>query len=144
MGQVRGYLPNRWPAWFDPHLIDFAPQSFGTFPSSYSLTLAGDVVIVPTMGHTAGHLSVIVKDGTQSIFLAGDASYTQQLLLDGVVDGVAGNDAVVQMTMEGIQRFLISTPTVYLPSHDLEAATRLMNRSVVLVPSTINSLSDWK
>ena len=51
-GRVRGYLPNRWPTWFVPHLIEFAPKPYGPFPSSYSLTQAGDVVIVPTMGHT--------------------------------------------------------------------------------------------
>ncbi|HEY6407624.1 MAG TPA: N-acyl homoserine lactonase family protein, partial [Ktedonobacteraceae bacterium] len=143
-GRVRGYLPNHWPTWFAPHLIDFAPKPFGPFPSSYSLTQAGDVVLVPTMGHTSGHLSVIVQDGSLSTFLAGDASYTQQLLLDGVVDGVSGSDAVAQQTMLRIQNYLHTVPTIYLPSHDPEAVTRLTNRSVVSFPSLVASLSDQK
>ena len=143
-GRVRGYLPNRWPTWFAPHLIDFAPQPFGPFPSSYSLTQAGDVVLVPTMGHTPGHLSVIVQDSSLSTFLAGDTSYTQQLLLDGVVDGVSANDAVARQTIQRIQNYLHSVPTIYLPSHDPEAVTRLTNRSVVSFPSAMTSLSDQK
>jgi N-acyl homoserine lactone hydrolase len=136
-GRVRGYLPNRWPTWFAPHLINFAPQPFGPFLSSYTLTQAGDVVLVPTMGHTSGHLSVVVQDGSESTFLAGDTSYTQLLLLDGVVDGVSKNDEVVQQTIRRIQKYLYSVPTIYLPSHDPEAVTRLTNRSTVSMPSAM-------
>ena len=134
-GRINGYLPNRWPEWFDPHLIDFAPQPFGPFPSSYTLTQAGDVVLVPTMGHTAGHLSVIVQDGNMSIFLAGDTSYTQQLLLEGVVDGVSESDEAAKQTIGRIQTYLATVPAIYLPSHDPESVVRLENRSVVSVAS---------
>ena len=143
-GLIRGYLPNRWPKWFAPHLIDFAPQPFGPFPSSYCLTQAGDVVLVPTMGHTAGHLSVIVQDGSESTFLAGDTSYTQQLLLEGVVDGVSESDEAAKQTLQRIQKYLSSVPTIYLPSHDPEAVKRLTNRSMVTVPSTMISVTDGK
>jgi N-acyl homoserine lactone hydrolase len=77
-------------------------------------------------------------------FLAGDTSYSQQLLLDGVVDGVSGNDEVAQQTIKRIQNYLNSVQTIYLPSHDHEAVTRLTNRSVVPVPSTMNSVTDQK
>jgi N-acyl homoserine lactone hydrolase len=141
-GLIRGYLPNRWPTWFAPHLIDFTPQPFGSFRSSYSLTQAGDIVLVPTMGHTAGHLSVIVNDGNKSTFLAGDTSYTQQLLLDGVVDGVSESDEVTQQTIQRIQKYLHSVSTVYLPSHDPEAVTRLANHAVASMASTMISVTD--
>ncbi|HEY5005278.1 MAG TPA: N-acyl homoserine lactonase family protein [Ktedonobacteraceae bacterium] len=130
-GRVRGYLPNRWPTWFAPRLIDFPVRSFGPFLSSHPLTQAGDVVLVPTPGHTAGHLSVLVQDGSDSTFIAGDASYTQQLLLDGIVDGVAGSDAEDKQTMQRIREYLQTTSTVYLPSHDADAVTRLTKRTVV-------------
>ena len=96
------------------------------------------------MGHTSGHLSVIVQEGSVSTFLAGDTSYTQQLLLDGVVDGVSGSDAQAQQTIQRIQNYLYSVPTIYLPSHDPEAVTRLTNRSVVPVPSAMISVTDQK
>ncbi len=133
-GQVHGYLPTHWPTWFAPRLIDFPSRQTGPFPASYPVTQAGDVVLVPTPGHTSGHLSVLVYDGSTAIFLAGDASYTQQLLFDGVVDGVAGNDAEDQLTMQYIRQFLQATPTIYLPSHDPDAARRLTSRTIVSFP----------
>jgi N-acyl homoserine lactone hydrolase len=143
-GLVRGYLPNRWPTWFAPRLIDFAPQPFGPFPSGYALTQAGDVVLVPTMGHTPGHLSVIVQDGSESFFLAGDTSYTQQLLLDGAVDGVSDSAEVAQLTIQRIQKYLHSVQKIYLPSHDPEAVMRLKNRSMAPVASAMIPLSEGK
>jgi N-acyl homoserine lactone hydrolase len=62
-GQLRGYLPNRWPDWFTPRSIDFVPQPFGPYNHSNRLTSDGSVVIVPTPGHTPGHVSVIVMAG---------------------------------------------------------------------------------
>jgi len=44
-GQMRGFLPHRWPSWFAPKLIDLASVPFGVFPSSYKLTDAGDILI---------------------------------------------------------------------------------------------------
>ncbi len=91
---------------------------------------------MPTAGHTAGHLSVIVQDGNTSSFLAGDTSYTQQLLLDGVVDGVSESDGAAKQTIGRIQAYLASVATIYLPSHDPESVTRLENRSVVPMAET--------
>ena len=143
-GLIRGYLPNRWPTWFSPRQIEFIPQPFGSFTSSYTLTQAGDVVLVPTAGHTAGHLSVIVKDGNESIFLAGDTSYTQQLLLNGVIDGVSESDEVARKTIQRIQKYLHSVQTIYLPSHDPEAVTRLTNHAIVSGPSDMMSATNQK
>jgi glyoxylase-like metal-dependent hydrolase (beta-lactamase superfamily II) len=87
--------------------------------------------MVPTPGHAPGHLSVIVRDGSSAVFLAGDASYSQQLLLDGVVDGVTTNVAVTRQTIERIQRFLQTTPALFLPSHDPDSARRLAQHRIV-------------
>src|SRR6266536_3154203 len=43
LGLLRGFLPNRWPRWFHPTLIDMQPEPLGPFPSSYPVTQAGDV-----------------------------------------------------------------------------------------------------
>jgi N-acyl homoserine lactone hydrolase len=56
MGKLRGYLPHRWPDGFAPRMIDFRPDPFGPFDQSVALTAAGDVRIVPTPGHTGGHV----------------------------------------------------------------------------------------
>ena len=128
-GQRNGYLPQHWPAWFAPHLIDFPAQPLGPFPNSYPLTRAGDVHLVPTPGHTSGHFSVIVQEDEHTLFFAGDTSYTQQLLLAQAVDGVTRDIALYQQTAQQIRTYLQSTRAIYLPSHDPESAHRLEIRT---------------
>jgi glyoxylase-like metal-dependent hydrolase (beta-lactamase superfamily II) len=128
MGKLRGFIPHRWPAWFDPKIIEFRPEPFGPFPESFPLTEAGDVRIVPTGGHTAGHVSVVLDEGEQVIFFAGDTSYDEQALKDGALDGVAPDPTQARVTMERIRELAFQRPTVYLPAHDPEAADRLAQR----------------
>ena len=94
------------------------------------LTKAGDVLIVPTPGHTPHHVSVVVR-GSPSLFIAGDTSYNQQLLLDGKVDGVSPSVDVAKATQAKIAALAQEQPLVYLPSHDPESPERLSNRSVL-------------
>jgi N-acyl homoserine lactone hydrolase len=126
-GRLRGYLLNRWPGWFSPRPISFGEIPFGPFDQSHRVTSGGKVVIVPTPGHTPGHISVVVVDGDVSYFLAGDATYTQRALVDGLVDGVSPSEAVSLRTMRAIVRYARIQPTVYLPSHDPESGDRLAN-----------------
>src|SRR5271170_4315075 len=62
-GQIRGYLPQRWPAGFDPQPLAMGDEAFGPFSKSRRVTADGAVIAVPTPGHTVDHLSVVVDDG---------------------------------------------------------------------------------
>ena len=74
---------------------------------------------------THGHLSVIVhRDRQPDLLLAGDASYTEQLMLDGVIDGVASDPRAARDTLGRLQRHTRRHPTVYLPAHDPHSARR--------------------
>jgi N-acyl homoserine lactone hydrolase len=132
-GRVRGYPSNRWPNWFEPTLLDLPPAPFGPFPQSLPLTEAGDVTLVPVPGHTPGQIGVLVQEADHSIFLAGDSSYTQDLMLRGVVDGVGADEDAERLTHDRIRAYVAATPTVYLVAHDPETATRLAQRRVVEV-----------
>ena len=136
-GRLRGYLPNRWPEWFAPRSIVFEPKAIGAFDRSHTVTSDGTVVIVPTPGHTPGHVSVIVVDGDVSYFLAGDTTYTQQSLVEERVDGVSPSEAVSLRTMQTIVRYARSQPTVYLPTHDPESGDRLANAITVRVSEDV-------
>src|SRR5262249_37093376 len=125
MGRALGYLPNRWPSWFDPAPLDLAPEAFGPFATSCRLTQAGDVIAVGTPGHTAHHLSVIVVNQGMTYFLAGDTSYNERLMLAGQIDGVSADDDVAAATLQAIRQLASDRPTVYLPTHDPESARRL-------------------
>jgi N-acyl homoserine lactone hydrolase len=130
-GQIAGYLPQHWPNWFEPHLVDFQAHPGDIFPEQLTLTQAGDVILVSTPGHSAGHMSVILQEEEQSIFFAGDTSYTQNFLLESKIDGVTLNDQISRQTIQRIQAYAEQTPTVYLPSHDPEAADRLEKRQSI-------------
>jgi glyoxylase-like metal-dependent hydrolase (beta-lactamase superfamily II) len=123
-----------WPAGFVPRTFSFQPEALGAFTRSYPLTAAGDVLVVPTPGHTPGHSSIIVLQDGVSYFLAGDASYTQRQLLAGRADGVSPNADQARRTMRTILRYAAERPTVYLPSHDPESATRLATSALLAVP----------
>jgi len=135
MGRLRGYLPNRWPAWFNPIALDLTTtESFGSFAASRRLTRAGDVIAVATPGHTADHLSVVVVYKGITYVIAGDASYTEVDMLAGQVDGVTANEAIAQATLGALKQLAAERPTVYLPTHDPESAERLSNRRAAVVP----------
>ena len=99
-----------------------------------ALTEARDITLVPVPGHSPGQLAVVVEDGDHAVFLAGDSSYTQDALLRGVVDGVGPDEAAERLTHERIRAYAAETPTVYLPAHDPETATRLTERQPIGPP----------
>jgi glyoxylase-like metal-dependent hydrolase (beta-lactamase superfamily II) len=130
-GQLRGYPNTRWPTWFDPTPVDLEAAPFGGFPQSLRLTKAGDVTLVPLPGHSPGQLGVLVEDGDHSLFLAGDSSYTQDLLLRGTVDGVGPDEDAQRLTHQRIRTYAGAHPTVYLVAHDPETGIRLAERRVI-------------
>ena len=125
LGKLRGYLPHRWPDWFSPTPVDLADTPFGPIGATQPLTAAGDIVLVSTPGHTPGHMSVAIELPDQLVVLAGDASYTQQLMRDGTADGVTNDPATANATLTALRRLSESRPTLYLPSHDPDSQTRL-------------------
>jgi glyoxylase-like metal-dependent hydrolase (beta-lactamase superfamily II) len=129
-GRVQGYLPHRWPKWWAPEFVRFDRRPVGPFDEAMRITRRGDVVIIPTPGHTPHHLSVLVC-GDPSYLIAGDTSYTQALLLDGTVDGVSPDPRVTRSTNARILALGRERPVVYLPSHDPESEMRLAQTSVL-------------
>jgi len=130
-GRLNGYLNQRWPRWFQPHLVRFDAARFGPFSSHYRMTKSGDIHLVPTPGHSAGHLSVILNEEDRSIFFAGDASYSEKLLVARKADGIGINPKMQLETHRQILAYAQENPTVYLPSHDPDAKNRLENRITV-------------
>jgi glyoxylase-like metal-dependent hydrolase (beta-lactamase superfamily II) len=131
MGRLRGFLPNRWPDWFDPTTYDPTTEPFGPFPESMPVTEAGDVRIVPTPGHTPGHVSVVLDEGDRVLFFAGDTSYDEGLMVEGAIDGVCPDPDSARLSMERIRELCASRAIVYLPGHDPEAGERLESRRAV-------------
>jgi len=132
MGKLRGYLPHRWPEWFAPTPIAFGLTAFGPFDRTYSVTRTGDVLVVPTPGHTAAHVSVVVESEDILYFLAGDTSYSQKLLKTRTADGVSPSAAVTLNTIDNIVDLARTRPLVYMPSHDPDSLARMQHRSTLI------------
>lgn len=129
MASVSGYLPNRFPYWFDPDLIECNGPSVGPFDNSYSVTSDGRITLVPTPGHCPGHLSVIVRNDDESTyFLAGDAIYTEEYFRQGMITGLTSQPEVAEDSCRRIREFCTQAPVVLLPSHDPHTIQRLQDK----------------
>jgi len=124
-GQIRGYLPQRWPSGFDPEPLVLADEPFGPFPRSRRLTDDGQVVAIPTPGHTPDHVSIVIEAGNAAILLAGDASYSEANLVSDEIDGVSESETAALGTLARLREFAASRPTIYLPTHDPQTQDRL-------------------
>ena len=127
-GRITGCLPQRWPIWLKPELVDMDGPAIGPFAASHPLTRDGRIALVPTPGHVAGHCAVVVRDDAVTYFLAGDATYSQDNLLAERTDGVTNDPATALATLRAIKRFAAQQPTIVLPAHDPDSAGRLARK----------------
>ncbi len=134
-GAVMCLLPN----WLKPHLLAFKAQNDPIFGSSYPLTKAGDIRIVPTPGHTYGHQSVILQTASVDFIFAGDTSFSDKQLLQGKIAGISADKSAARQTYANILRYCSEKPTVYLPSHDVASGKRMEERQVLYQPYWSNS-----
>jgi glyoxylase-like metal-dependent hydrolase (beta-lactamase superfamily II) len=123
---MRRVLRQPLPPGFAPEPMTFDDGPFGVFVRSRKLSDDGRIVAVETPGHTPGHISVIcVDDNENHVMLAGDVSDTLEQLRARRADAIAPDPKVHAATLALILEHCAKHPTVYLPSHDLESASRL-------------------
>jgi glyoxylase-like metal-dependent hydrolase (beta-lactamase superfamily II) len=131
LGKALGYLPQHWPRWFNPIPVPFENDKFGPFERSFPITSTGDIWAIPTPGHTPNHISVVVRSEDILYFLAGDTTYSEELLIENVPDGVSPRPAITLNTMAKIRELAEMEPTVYLPAHDEQSRDRLEQKSIL-------------
>ena len=129
-GRMNGYFNWRW-AKITPRLVDFTDDAYRSFERSEAVTRLGDIRLVPTPGHSKGHLSVVVEQGDHIVFVAGDSAYSQDLLVNDVIDGVGPSPQDEHDSHRRILELARQVPTIFLPSHDPEAEDRLARHSFV-------------
>ncbi len=121
------FVEQIYPSWFKPHLIGHFEDVGTVFESGHVLTRAGDVIIVPTPGHTLHHQSVILKTSKMNFFFAGDASFNYDHMKSNVVPGINMDRQAAANTLLRIQEFCDEFPTAYLASHDQQSVTRFFS-----------------
>ena len=128
---VGGALPQRWPIWLKPDLVEMDGPAVGPFPASHPITQDKSIFLVPTPGHAVGHLSVVVRAEGVTYFLAGDATYTENFLKSEQVDGVTYDPAVSLLTLQRIKIFAAQEPVILLPAHDPDGPARLARNEIL-------------
>ncbi len=83
-GRLRGYVPQHWPS-HEPTLVDMTGPPLGPFVGSHDVTGDGSLLLVPTPGHTPGHLAMIARDDDSGVFLGGDLAHSPAELPPPVV-----------------------------------------------------------
>jgi glyoxylase-like metal-dependent hydrolase (beta-lactamase superfamily II) len=73
-GRLRGYVPQHWPAEVVPELVDCVGPPLGPFAGTFDVAGDGALLVVPTPGHTPGHVSLVVRDRGGGYFLGGDVA----------------------------------------------------------------------
>jgi N-acyl homoserine lactone hydrolase len=114
-GKLRGYVPQHWPPGLVPRLVDFHGPAVGPFPCSYDLAGDGELLLLPTSGHTPGHTALLVREQGRQLLLAGDLVQTA-----GDLDHVAPE----------IGAWVRSERVVVLTSHDPHSANLIASRPV--------------
>jgi glyoxylase-like metal-dependent hydrolase (beta-lactamase superfamily II) len=118
----RPYAPidYRWPSWFNPRRVDYDAEG------RFLLTRAGDVELIATPGHSAGHQSVrLRREGAPDVLFAGDASFSDDQLRRDEVGGIVLNVPQTRSTADRLRALLRQRAAIYLPSHDPASVDRL-------------------
>jgi glyoxylase-like metal-dependent hydrolase (beta-lactamase superfamily II) len=129
-GMLMGCLPQRWPVWLRPELVEMNGPPVGPFAGSHAVTKDGRIRFVPTPGHAPGHCAVIVESDDVTYLLIGDAAYHEANLRAEKADGVTNDPQLSIDTLRKIKAFATERPTIILPAHDPDVPERLAKRRV--------------
>jgi glyoxylase-like metal-dependent hydrolase (beta-lactamase superfamily II) len=119
-----GDLPKLYPRWFKPTLIDLN-EHYNGFEHVRYLTGLRDLLLVETPGHTYHHCSVLFIADECCIFFAADICYTERQLIEERYSGTNARHKLAKDTYKRVKRFVQEYKTIFIPSHDNEAAKRL-------------------
>ena len=124
-----GNMPTTYPSWFKPNPVIYNKNRADIFGEAFAISSSEDLLYIPTPGHTAGHSSVIFKTDDFDIIFAGDISYNQEQILEGELPGINANYNKSGKTYKNLLDYADAHKTIYLPSHDGNAGSRLKNKS---------------
>ena len=128
-----GALSCLYPRDFSPRALDYKATAFESFPQHFTLTRAGDVLVVPTPGHSYGHQSVLLRDTNRSYLFAGDVVFDEGQLQRREIAGIVHDVAQSRASLENVRIYAERQPTIVLPSHDPESLRRLKSQQITMI-----------
>ena len=103
-GKMRGYVPHRWPAGLEAHLVEADGPAVGPFLGSFDIAGDGSLLLVRTPAHTPGHLSMLADAQDGRVLLGGDLAHTRAELAR------TAPDIATWCAQEGIRVLLAHEP----------------------------------
>ncbi len=104
-----------------------ADPGLAPFAESLDVTGDGSRVLLPTPGHTAGSMSLLVRRAARPpLLLAGDLTYDAERLRRGQLPGVGARRRLAESTRKVVALADQQPGLVVLPAHDPTAAERLL------------------
>lgn len=105
-----------------PELVTFDGGRVGPFASCHDVFRDGSVLLLPTPGHTPGHLSVLINGGDWQVLYAGDVLYTLRHLAHEVVRPIMLGKQARTAQLASIERIRdlrrSRRDLVVIPGHD--------------------------
>ena len=108
--------------------VTFEPtidSALAPFTSAHDLLGDGSLVLLPTPGHTAGSMSMLVRGRAAPLLLVGDLTYDVDAMRRGLVPGVGSRSTLRETSRRVLDFERRSGGLVILPAHDRAAAQRL-------------------
>ena len=130
--ELRGFLRSRIElpglTWNQVSLERSDDPALAPFTESLDVMGDGSLVLLPTPGHTAGSVSLLVRRaGRPPLLLAGDVTYGAELLAGGRLPGTGSRRELAASTRKVLALVEHQPDLVVLPAHDPTAAQRLLD-----------------
>ncbi|HEY2142164.1 MAG TPA: N-acyl homoserine lactonase family protein [Solirubrobacteraceae bacterium] len=118
----KGYVNHHLPPASRVEFVDFDGdgEPYGPFTKTIDLLGDGTIRLISNPGHTAGHMSVLLrlKRGRQ-VLVIGDAAYTLRNIRERTLPMLTDDDRASLRSMREIEAFAESDPeAILVPTHD--------------------------
>lgn len=133
---LRGYVPSHYDLLFEYLMVDFESEdeeapidSYGSFGRTFDLFGDGSVRLAYTPGHSAGHMSVILRLPRRDFVVGGDLVYTFNQLTGGPPQPRPYDEHNWRRSLKELQLFHRQYPYALItPGHDIGFYEKLEDR----------------
>ena len=127
-GFLRSHIQLPGLKWHQVSLEPTDDPALAPFTESLDLMGDGSLVLLPTPGHTAGSVSLLIRRaGRPPLLLAGDLTYGAEILQSGQLPGVGNRRRLAESSHKVLALAQQQPGLVVLPAHDPTAAQRLLD-----------------
>jgi glyoxylase-like metal-dependent hydrolase (beta-lactamase superfamily II) len=125
---LRSHIELPGARWRQVSLEPTSDPALAPFTESLDVMGDGSLVLLPTPGHTAGSVSLLVRRvGRPPLLLAGDLTYGAEILQRGQLPGVGKRRRLAESSRQVLALAEQQPGLVVLPAHDPTAAQRLLD-----------------